>query len=79
MFAAFINVLLMRHHLDSQSWFHSQEVNVMIDSKVSKLPTRPCFKPADIRVANRGGDDGYTSLEPEHHQIRSSQLRWYLA
>lgn len=37
MFAAFINVLLMRHHLDSQSWFHSQEVNVMIDSKVSKL------------------------------------------
>lgn len=63
--------LLIRYHLDSQSWFHSQEVNVMIDSKVNKFN---CFKPADTRIANCGGDDGYTSLEPEHHQVWSGRL-----
>ena len=28
---------LSLHSIDSQSWFHSQEVNVMIDSKVCTL------------------------------------------
>lgn len=74
-FAAYDDEVLIigNGNQDSQSWFHSQEVNVMVDSKVNSYKSSPINKADD--VANHQGNDGYLAHQPKYNTIRTGGYR----
>jgi phosphatidylserine/phosphatidylglycerophosphate/cardiolipin synthase-like enzyme len=91
-FAAYDDEVLIigNGNQDSQSWFHSQEVNVMVDSKVRILldahsrlydnqgPWRRGRAVRGVELTDTGDcrrNDGNTAVQPKYDRVRTRRYR----